>query len=170
LLVAGEFWEDERLYRDLIRKLRLEERVTIHNWYVPNERIEAYFAAADVLVLPYLSGSQSGVGMLALNYGLPIIATHVGGLPETFLHERTGLIVPPADSSALARAMDRYFQDGLHDTFHSAMIEMRDRLSWEALIRIIEEISFELTSESNASRSRQCPLQSSISIGGDTGL
>ncbi|MCA1554023.1 MAG: glycosyltransferase, partial [Chloroflexi bacterium] len=69
LVVAGEFWEDEQLYRDLIARNHLSERVTIHNRYIPNEEVARYFIAADALALPYLSGSQSAVAMTALHYG-----------------------------------------------------------------------------------------------------
>ena len=139
LLIAGEFWEEEALYRDLIRQLGLEQHVVIHNRYIPNEEIEPYFVAADALVLPYLSGSQSGVGMIALNYGIPVIATSIGGLAETVTHGETGLIVPPADSAALAAAIERFFREGLSEPFRAAMSQGRAHLSWDALIRIIEE-------------------------------
>jgi len=141
LLIAGEFWEEEQLYRDLIRQLGLEQHVIIHNRYIPNEEIESYFVAADALALPYLSGSQSGVGMIALNYGIPVIATSVGGLAETVTHGETGLIVPPADSVALASAIARFFDEGLREPFRAAIAQARARLSWDALIRIIEETS-----------------------------
>lgn len=141
LLIAGEFWEEETLYRNLIQQEHLEKQVTIHNRYIPNEEIEPYFVAADALILPYLSGSQSGVGMIAMNYGVPIIATSIGGLAETVKQGETGLIVPPADSAAIADAIERYFREGLSRPFRAAISEGRTRLSWDALIRIIEEIS-----------------------------
>jgi glycosyltransferase involved in cell wall biosynthesis len=150
LLIAGEFWEEEKDYHKLIRRYDLQKRVTVHNRYIPNEEIEVYFTAADVLVLPYLSGSQSGVSMLAWHYGLPIIATNIGGLPETIIQERTGLIVPPADVSALAQAIDRFFDEGLYTPFRSGIIEMRNRFSWTALVRIIEELSDKLVNNPTA--------------------
>ncbi|MCC7359653.1 MAG: glycosyltransferase [Anaerolineales bacterium] len=140
LLIAGEFWEDEQEYRRLIADLGLTARVTIHNRYIPNEAMEAYFVAANALVLPYLSGSQSGVGMLAIQYGLPIIATQVGGLAETVRDGVNGLIVPPADSAALAGAMRRFLAEALEAPMRAAAERARERLSWPALIDLIEEI------------------------------
>lgn len=145
LLVAGEFWEDEQTYRDLIARLNLTSRVVVHNRYVPNEDVEACFVAADALVLPYLSGSQSGVGMIAFNYALPIIATRIGGLAETVRDGETGLIVPPADSAALAAAIARFFRENLSESFRDKIEQMRDQLSWNALIHIIEELSNEIS-------------------------
>lgn len=140
LVIAGEFWEDEPAYRRLIDELGLAARVTIHNRYIPNEAIEPYFVAANALVLPYLSGSQSGVGMLAIQYGLPIIATNVGGLAETVRDGENGLIVPPADSAALAAALRRFLSDGLEAPMRIEAARVRARLSWPALVGLIEEI------------------------------
>ena len=144
LLIAGEFWEEEASYRGLMRQLGLEQHILIHNRYIPNEEIEPYFVAADALVLPYLSGSQSGVGMIALNYGIPIIATSIGGLAETVTDDETGLIVPPSDSAALALAIERFFRDELSERFRVPISKTLVRLSWDALIRIIEETSNDL--------------------------
>lgn len=149
LLVAGEFWENEQEHRATIQQLGLDGRVFLHNRYIPNEDIEPYFAAADALVLPYLNGSQSGVGMIAVNYALPVIASNVGGLAETIVHNQTGLIVPPGDSDALAAAIERFFGEHLHEQFRHTMEHSRERLSWEALIRIIEELSHEVLEAKN---------------------
>jgi len=145
LVIAGEFWEDEPGYRRLVDELGLRERVTIHNRYIRNEEIEAYFVAANALVLPYLSGSQSGVGMLAIEYGLPIIATNVGGLAETVRDGVNGLIVPPADSAALAAALRRFVDEGLEGPMRAEAARVRERLSWPALVGVIEEIRSGLT-------------------------
>jgi glycosyltransferase involved in cell wall biosynthesis len=144
LLIAGEFWEEEALYCNLIRQLGLERYIIIHNRYIPNEEIEPYFVAADALILPYLSGNQSAVGMMALNYGVPIIATSIGGLAETVTHDEIGLIVPPADSNALAAAIERFYRENLNELFRVAMPAAQTHFSWDALIRIIEETSNEI--------------------------
>jgi glycosyltransferase involved in cell wall biosynthesis len=145
LLIAGEFWEDAESYQAQIARLGLADRVIIHNRYIPNEAIEAYFTAADLLVLPYLSGSQSAVSMLALHHKLPVIATSVGGLAETIQHERTGLIVPPGDRDALAAALQRFFREGLGPTLQTGIANSQERLSWNRLVQIIEELWCEIT-------------------------
>jgi len=152
LLIAGEFWENEQHYRDLIQQKGLEKRILLHNRYIRNEELEPYFAAANALVLPYLSGSQSAVGTLALHYGLPIIATNVGGLAETVLDGETGLIVPPADSTALATALRRFFAENLEPKLRSNIKGQRDHLSWAALISVIEELSNELLADKPTKR------------------
>ncbi|MCA1554283.1 MAG: glycosyltransferase, partial [Chloroflexi bacterium] len=141
LLIAGEFWEDEQLYREQITRHQLSERVMIHNRYIANEEVERYFVAADAVALPYLSGSQSAVGATALHFGVPIITTSVGGLAETVKHKETGLVVAPADSAQLAAAIATCFGVGVLDTFRSQIARERERLSWPALIETIERLS-----------------------------
>ncbi len=144
LLVVGEFWEDEQVYYDLIERLGLQETVVLVNRYVPNEELGPYFSAADVVVLPYLEASQSGVVQLAFAFERPVITTHVGGLAETVAHEETGLIVPPADSQALAAAILRYFREGLGPGFRQRIREIRGSFAWEQLARLIEQMHAEM--------------------------
>lgn len=80
-------------------------RVEVINRWVVEEEVASFFEAASLVVLPYTSASQSGVLALAASFGLPVIATRVGGLPEQITHEQTGLLVPPGDPAALAQAI-----------------------------------------------------------------
>lgn len=144
LLIAGEFWEEESDYRAMIERLGLQDRVLIHNRYVTNEEIEPYFAAADILALPYINGSQSAINMLGLHYGLPVVASDVGGLAETVMTGEMGLLVPPSNSAALAHALDSYFQNNLGDGFRRSMSARREQLSWSRLIKLIEDVCAEL--------------------------
>jgi len=139
LLIVGEFWESERAYQRAIERLGLKESVTILNRYVPNEEVSLYFAAADVVVLPYLEATQSGVVQLAYGFERPVITTTVGGLTETVSHGRTGLIVPPRDSDALAEAIIRFFEDDLAADFVQGIRERQDDFSWLKLVQLIEE-------------------------------
>jgi glycosyltransferase involved in cell wall biosynthesis len=144
LLVVGEFWEDEQNYQELVAALGLQDRVTLLNRYVPNEEVGLYFSAADVLVLPYLEATQSGVVQTAYGFELPVIATQVGGLGETVEHNCTGLIVPPGDVQALAEAIVRYFREGLQERFTEAIRQVKGRFAWEHLVNLIEEMHAEI--------------------------
>src|SRR5439155_4970240 len=68
-------------------------------------------SAADGVVLPYRSATQSGVAQLAFAYGAPVVATNVGGLPAAIEHGRTGLLCPPDNAFAFARAIERLARD-----------------------------------------------------------
>jgi len=143
LLVAGEIWGSSAPYTEQIERLGLAEHVAIVNRYVPNEEVGAYFSAADVVVLPYVSATQSGVVQMAFGFGVPVITTRVGGLAEAVEHERTGLLVPPQDADALAAAITRFFHAELGSTMRTAIAAEQHarRFSWDALVKMIEELA-----------------------------
>jgi len=105
LVIAGEFWEDRGPYLAQVAQLGLEDCVTIVDRYIPNEETPLYFAAADVVVLPYTRVTQSGVAQLALGFRKPLIATRVGGLTDVIRPGRDGLLVAPEDADALAEGI-----------------------------------------------------------------
>ncbi|MGQ9599807.1 MAG: glycosyltransferase [Anaerolineae bacterium] len=141
LLIVGEFWDDVAPYREQIRASGLEGRVTVIDRYIPNEEVGIYFAAADLVVLPYTEASQSGVAQIAWGAGVPVITTSVGGLPDVIQDGATGLLVPPGDSPALAAAILRYFEEGLSPTFRANIQAQKARFSWERLAALIEELA-----------------------------
>ena len=106
-LIAGE-GEDFARYR---RMMVHPERFIVHNEYVPEDRAADYFRRASVVVLPYIEASQSGVIPMAYSAGKPVVATTVGGLPETVENGRTGYLVPPRDSVQLAEAVTKLLLD-----------------------------------------------------------
>jgi D-inositol-3-phosphate glycosyltransferase len=105
LLIVGESYEDPQKYRDAIDAAGLTGRTQFVCKYVPNEEVEPYFKAADVVCLPYNSASQSGIVMMAYGFRRPVVTTDVGGLPEFVHRGETGEIVPPGDIDSLADAV-----------------------------------------------------------------
>lgn len=141
LLVVGEFYDDERKYRQQVQALHLGDHVTIHANYVPNDRVREYFSAADAVVLPYISATQSGIAQIAFNFERPVIATDVGGLAEVIRTDSTGIVVPPGDASALANAIVRFYREGKERAFSLAIREEKHRYSWSAMVEAIEDLS-----------------------------
>lgn len=137
LLIAGQFWQDEQPFRQQISRLGLEGAVTIHNGYLPDELLAACVQAAEVLVLPYRSASQSAIVQLAFGHTRPVITTNVGGLAEAVSHEKTGLIVPAGHRPELAAAINRFFDEQLGPIFRANIIAQQDRFSWEQLIQTL---------------------------------
>jgi len=133
LVVGGEFYEDAAPYRALAAAAGGEPVVKLLDRYLPDDEVEALFKAADVLVLPYRSATQSGVSHVAYAMGVPVILTDVGGLGETVEAESTGLVVPPEDPAALAQAVVRFFAEGLGPRLRAGVEAMRRTHSWEAL-------------------------------------
>lgn len=107
-IVIGGRGEDFDRYR---RMMVHPERFEIHNEWITDEQRAQMFAAASVVVLPYIEASQSGVIPIAYSYEKPVIATCTGGLPDVVDHGRTGLLVPPRDEAALAEAILQLLRD-----------------------------------------------------------
>ena len=140
LLVVGEFYDSIARYRRLIRELNIENYVQIDNRYVPNEEVPEVFERADVLVLPYLSATQSGVARIALSNKLPIIASRTGGLSEAIIENVDGLLFPPGDSEALADQIVTYFKTKLGERFSNNIRKTYEENKKDQLGVIIEEL------------------------------
>jgi glycosyltransferase involved in cell wall biosynthesis len=127
LLVAGEAWwnaADE--YRRLATKnVRLDFR------FIPDAEIATWFAAADVVLAPYRIEAQSGVALTAFHFARPVIATRVGGLPEIIEEGRNGMLIPPEDPAALARAVDSFFARSDRAEMERHAAASARKYSWE---------------------------------------
>jgi glycosyltransferase involved in cell wall biosynthesis len=114
LLVAGQIYradkESDEFYSRLLERLREQPDVLCVSQYIPVERIGCYFAAADVVALPYVKTYTSGVLLGAYAAGRPVIVTDTGGLAEVVEQGKSGYVVPPGDVPALAAAIERIFE------------------------------------------------------------
>ncbi len=109
LLIVGEFYDDPQIYLSLIEELHLQPHVKLINQFVPNEDVGKYYSASDVVVLPYRTGTQSGILNVAYGFERPVIVTNVGGLAESVDEERTGLIVEPESAEAISSGIKKFF-------------------------------------------------------------
>ncbi len=133
LVVAGEAYEDSAPYLALAAAAGGGPAVQMRLRYAPDDEVEALFKAADVVVLPYRSATQSGVTHVAYALGVPVIITDVGGLAETVQHGETGLVTPPEDPAALADALSHYFARGMAAVMRTNVERLRRAHSWDAL-------------------------------------
>jgi glycosyltransferase involved in cell wall biosynthesis len=141
LMVVGEFYEDEQKYRNQITANGIEKNVVVHSDYVPNEEVSKYFSAADVVVLPYVSATQSGIVQIAYQFDKPVIATDVGGLSEVVLNGRTGFIVKPEAPGAVAEAVVRFYKEGREAEFVRNVQEEKKKYSWDNIVQAIERLT-----------------------------
>jgi glycosyltransferase involved in cell wall biosynthesis len=137
LLVAGEFWHDKDEYLRQVRELGIERNVTFVDRYIPNEEVDLYFGAADVVVLPYVTATQSGIVQIAYGFDKPVIVTNVGGLPDVVEHGTTGFIVERENVHALAEATVSFYEDGCAERFRTEIAARKDKFGWEALVEAI---------------------------------
>jgi glycosyltransferase involved in cell wall biosynthesis len=133
LVVAGEFYQERAPYERLIRDLGLEAAVRLDDRYIPNEVVETYFRAADLVVLPYVSATQSGIAQIALGFERPVVVTEVGGLPEAVRPGETGYVVPPRDPQALAAALVDFFTTGAAARMRPHLSGAAAGFSWAAM-------------------------------------
>ncbi len=140
-LVAGEFYDDKTKYLLEIQRLGLEDTFQIIDHYIPNEHVEQYFAAADAVVLPYTSATQSGIVQVAYGFNRPVIATMVGGLPEIVEHGQTGLLVPPGDPTELACAIRAFYDESMEPHLVDVIRRDSDRFSWHHITEEIESFA-----------------------------
>jgi len=137
LVVAGEFWGNRRAYYDQIDRLRICSHVRIIDRYIPNEEMGIYFAAADVVVQPYLRASGSGVCQLAFGFDRPVIATDVGSLSEAIADGVNGRIVAPNDPAALATAILESLEPTIIQEFSRNAAKTKEKFSWESMAEIV---------------------------------
>jgi glycosyltransferase involved in cell wall biosynthesis len=137
LMVAGEFYQDERKYRSMIETLGITGQVVIYGNYIPNESVNLYFSAADVVVLPYKSATQSGIVQMACHFNKPCIVTNVGGLAEMVFNNETGFVVEPNQPEAISGAVNRYYEDDCESRFSDKIKKVKTRFSWDNLVDAI---------------------------------
>ena len=139
LLIAGEFYASCEKYVALIEELGLQDRVVLHDRFIADEDVKYYFSAADALVLPYRTATQSGVTQIAYNFSLPMIVTRVGGLPEIVPDGRVGLVCE-ADAESIKEALERLYEGDTLQRLKANFAQERKRFSWSAMCDRLEEV------------------------------
>lgn len=136
LLIVGEVYGDASKYYEAISATGLNDKITFIERFVKNEEIELYFKAADLLVLPYLQATQSGVVQIANDMELGTVATPVGSLPELVLNDKTGVISKNLSVQALTEAIVKYFKMDQKALIKNINNEKK-KYSWKTLAKLI---------------------------------
>lgn len=117
LIIAGEVQTGNEKYMESLMQTMASEmdrgQVILKTQFIPDEDMEVYLKAADVLVLPYKDIFQSGVLFLGYSFGLPVIVTDVGSFREEVVEGKTGYLCKPGDPADLARIIETYFASDL---------------------------------------------------------
>jgi D-inositol-3-phosphate glycosyltransferase len=159
LLIAGrikecpEYWES---IQQLIAQHQLSDQVRTELRHIPDDEVEIYFKAADVLVMPYNNIFQSGVLFLAYRFGLPVIAANVGSMGEDVISGTTGFVFRAKDSNDLARTIEGFFSSPLYKELETRRQTIRDyafeRYSWTRIGELTNLVYKSVAGMQNAGR------------------
>lgn len=130
LVVAGEFYSDPERYHAIARNYGVDAEIVWKTEFVPDSEVKYYFGAADLVVQPYKSATQSGITQIAYHFGKPMLVTNVGGLAETVPDGIAGYAVEPSPA-AVSSAIGKFLAES--PDFSEGLSECKKRYSWTAL-------------------------------------
>lgn len=139
LIVAGEYYQSDQLYTGIIQKYNLQDRLILANNFISDEEVKYYFSAADLVVQPYKTATQSGVTQIAYQFNKPMIVTNVGGLPELVPNNYAGYIteVNPKD---IADKIEQFYNESKKEEFTANVKEEKKKYTWETMYKHILEL------------------------------
>jgi D-inositol-3-phosphate glycosyltransferase len=118
----------------LVNELELQDSV-IFTGAVDHELLPLYYTAADVCVIPSHYEPFGLVAIEAMACGTPVVASNVGGLKFTVIHEETGFLVPPQSIDAFTGAIDRVLSDKVWAGMlrQQASARVQEQFSWTSV-------------------------------------
>lgn len=142
LVVAGEFYNNGEQYKQLEQELGLEGTIAWHTDFIPDERVRLYFSAADLIVQPYKTATQSGVTQIAYHFERPMLVTNVGGLAEIVPNGKVGYVCP-VDEHAIAQALVQFAEmpaDEREKQFGENIKKEKQKYAWSVMTRAILQL------------------------------
>ena len=139
LIVAGEFYTAREPYLNRSADNGLQDEVLLHDRFIPDDDVKYYFSAADFVVQPYKTATQSGVTQIAYQFCVPMVVTKVGGLAEIVPDGRVGYVCEPTPEG-VAGAIERMYEGDTLQRFRENCVEERRRFSWEEMCSRITEL------------------------------
>lgn len=145
LIVAGDFFQSENVFKDIIDKLNLKDRVAIFDKYIPDSEVPVFFSAADLVVMPYKVVKQSGITRIALRYNKPFITTDTDILDIIADKVCDTDFIITTDPMEISKAINTFFSDNPEDKIKAkkwvqAQNILANILSWEKMITAIDEL------------------------------
>lgn len=141
LIIAGEFYDDRKGYDEIIEKHNLKGHVKLFTDFIPNSEVKYYFSAADVVVQPYRSATQSGITQVAYQFERPMIVTNVGGLAEVVVDGKTGFITEP-EPDRIAATILKFFQPDSLPDMETHLKAEKKKYSWNTFTEVLLATAF----------------------------
>jgi D-inositol-3-phosphate glycosyltransferase len=139
LIIAGEFYEDDSPYRDLIKKYNLDEEVILFDRFIIDEEVSLFFSVADIVVQPYRTATQSGVTQIAFHFEKPMLVTDVGGLSEIVTDGKCGYVVKP-EAGYITEAIIDFFENKREALFTEGVKEEKEKFTWDKMTNSIIDV------------------------------
>ena len=141
LIIAGEFYTDEKPYFDLAKKWEIEDKLIWKNHFISNEEVGLYFCAADLVVQPYKHATQSGVTQIAYHFEKPMIVTDVGGLAEIVPDGISGYLVSP-NAEEIAAKIDCFYENpGQVQILEKGLRQEKKKYLWSVMTKNLIDLS-----------------------------
>ncbi len=140
LIVAGEFYGDPKPYTDQIERLGIKDSTLLFTEFIPDDKVNLYFRACDIVVQPYKSATQSGVAQIAFHFDKPMIVTNVGGLAEIVPDGKVGYVVEP-DPTQIADAIVKYYDGNQEAAFTEGVRDEKKKYSWSKMTESIGQLN-----------------------------
>ncbi len=138
-IVAGEYYEDAAKYEALMADERVAGRVHAFTSFIPNGEVARYFSAADLVVQPYRTATQSGITQMAYHFEKPMVVTDVGGLAEVVPDGEVGYVVQPEPRDIADGILKFFGEEGAAERMRTAIRREKAKYSWEEFIRVVME-------------------------------
>ena len=139
LVVAGEFYTDRQPYLEAVSRLGIADLVILRTDFIPDSEVRYYLCAADLVVQPYRSATQSGVTPLSYHFEKPMLVTRVGALPDMVPDGKVGVVVEP-DPPSIAEGVLRCFDMGI-ESFLPHLREEKKKYTWLRLVETIQSLA-----------------------------
>jgi glycosyltransferase involved in cell wall biosynthesis len=139
LIIAGEFYESDVPYKTIIEKRNIGNDIILYDRFIKEDEVALFFSAADLVVQPYRSATQSGVTQIAYHFEKPMLVTDVGGLSEIVPDGKCGYVVKP-EPGFITEAIIDYFSNNRKKQFTEGVKQQKMKFTWDKLTAVITDI------------------------------
>jgi len=134
LIVAGEYYDDAVTYTQMVAQKQLKN-VHLFTDFIPNSEVRYYFSAADLVVQPYRTATQSGITQIAYSFEKPMVVTNVGGLAEVVPDSKVGYIAEP-NAASIADAILKFYNVPIPNLQENILFEKK-KYSWDTFVKLM---------------------------------
>ena len=139
LIVAGEFYNNSEKYFELEKKLSVSDKIIWRNDFIPDSQVATYFGAADLIVQPYKTATQSGVTQIAYHFEKPMLVTNVGGLAEIVPDGKVGYVTE-SDAKSVADAICDFYENDRAGYFTENVKIEKQKYAWSRMTATVKSL------------------------------